>query len=294
MSTQQRVALVTGASQGIGTAIVTQLYEQHPELHLYVGCRRLSDGQAVIDKLGAGAASRCTPVIVELTDIRTMAAAADLVRKQHGGLDILVNNAGWAYTAGPCIGDKAVARKTVDINYKGPKLLTEHLLPLMRQHGSIVNLGSTSAAEGFKAMDEQLRAKYMSADLTVDQLDALIEDYMQHADTKLVYEDAQYCMSKCALSMWTRIMAEQLKKDSKHSSVRINVCCPGWCSTGMTVNEATAGNELQPDRTAAQGAKCAVYLASLPADDQRSGMFWFDQRPVSWTRINCGPNAETD
>jgi NAD(P)-dependent dehydrogenase (short-subunit alcohol dehydrogenase family) len=78
-----------------------------------------------------------------------------------------------------------------------------------------------------------------------------------------------YRVSKAALNAVTRVLASELKG----TNVLVNTMCPGWCRTDMGGREAT--------RSVEEGARTAVYLATLP-DGSPSGRFFRDEREIAW------------
>jgi NAD(P)-dependent dehydrogenase (short-subunit alcohol dehydrogenase family) len=78
-----------------------------------------------------------------------------------------------------------------------------------------------------------------------------------------------YGVSKAALNMFTLQFARELRG----SGVLVNACCPGWVRTRMGGDDA--------ERSPAEGADTAVWLATLP-DDGPTGGFFGDRRPIPW------------
>jgi uncharacterized protein len=137
-----RVALVTGASSGIGEATVRRLARE-PGLSLVLVARRedrLSELQA---ELGA---ERVSYVAVDLVDGDAPARVRDHVFERHGRLDLLVNNAGAAWRARFADGGWENVRRTMAINFDAQVRLTEALLELLRASApsAIVNVSSTA------------------------------------------------------------------------------------------------------------------------------------------------------
>lgn len=142
-----KIALVTGASRGIGEEIAKLLAEQGA--HVIVSSRKAEDCQRVADDIRAdgGSASVLACHVGKMEDIAT---AFDQIEKLHGRLDILVNNA----AANPYFGhvldtDIAAFTKTVDVNIRGYFFMSVAAGKLMRKQGegAIVNVASVNALQ---------------------------------------------------------------------------------------------------------------------------------------------------
>ena len=84
-------------------------------------------------------------------------------------------------------------------------------------------------------------------------------------------------MSKIGVIAVTRVLQRIIDAEASTSSrgIVVSVMSPGYCSTDMTNNEG--------DRTAAEGARTAVFLSLLPADfDGAKGAFWADEKELDW------------
>ncbi len=142
-----RIALVSGASRGIGEAIARLLAEQGA--HVIVSSRKL-DGctpvaDAIRDSGGSAEAFACN--VGDMGDIQSLFAH---IRESHGRLDICVNNG----AANPYFGhvldtDLAAFQKTVDVNIRGYFFMSVEAGKLMREQGkgAIVNTASVNALQ---------------------------------------------------------------------------------------------------------------------------------------------------
>jgi uncharacterized protein len=137
-----RVALVTGASSGIGEATVRRLARE-PGLSLVLVARREERLSELASELGA---ERVSFVAVDLLDDDAPARVLDHVVERHGRLDLLVNNAGAAWRARFADGGWDNVRRTMAINFDAQVRLTEALLELLRASApsAIVNVSSTA------------------------------------------------------------------------------------------------------------------------------------------------------
>jgi NAD(P)-dependent dehydrogenase (short-subunit alcohol dehydrogenase family) len=139
-----KIALVTGASRGIG-AEIARLLASHGA-HVIVSSRRLDDCQAVVDGIVAdgGSAEALACHIGDLEQIQALYAAID---DTHGRLDILVNNA----ATNPFFGhitdtDPGIFAKTVDVNIRGYFFMSSHGAKRMAAQGggAILNVASVN------------------------------------------------------------------------------------------------------------------------------------------------------
>jgi short-subunit dehydrogenase len=136
------IALVTGASSGIGEATARRL-AQLPRARLVLVARREQRLRALCDSLGE---ERASYLAVDLLDGDAPERIAKHLRERHGRLDLLVNNAGAAWRATFAQGGYANVMRTMRIDFDAQLRLTEALLPLLRESApsAIVNVASTA------------------------------------------------------------------------------------------------------------------------------------------------------
>jgi NADP-dependent 3-hydroxy acid dehydrogenase YdfG len=134
-----RVAVITGASSGIGEATARALAADGYRLALLA--RRVDRIEALADELGEGAIA----LEADVTDRDSLVVAAQRVQRRLGGADILVNNAG-VMLLGPFSSDqRAEHRRMVETNLLGAMTATEVFLEQLRRGGGdLVNLSSVA------------------------------------------------------------------------------------------------------------------------------------------------------
>jgi short-subunit dehydrogenase len=135
------VAIVTGASSGIGEAAARRL-ARVPRAEIVLVARREERLAALAASLG----ERASYVAVDLLEEDAPERVRGHVVERHGRLDLLVNNAGAAWRATFGEGGYANVRRTMAINFDAQVRLTETLLPLLRRSApsAIVNVASTA------------------------------------------------------------------------------------------------------------------------------------------------------
>jgi len=138
----KKVALVSGASRGIGASIAQILAEFGA--HVILTSRReenLKESQTAI--LESGNKASC--IVCHNGDLAQIEELFQKIQVIHGRLDILINNAATNPFYGSVLAaDEAAWNKTLDVNLKGPYFMSQHAAKLMRKNGggSIVNVSS--------------------------------------------------------------------------------------------------------------------------------------------------------
>jgi short-subunit dehydrogenase len=138
------VALITGASSGIGEATVRRL-AQEAGARLVLVARREERLRTLAQEIGGA-----TVIAVDLTDPEAPERVREIVEREHGELHLLVNNAGAAWRGTFAESGWANVERHMKLNFEAPLRLTEALLPLLRrtaaagQAVSIVNVASTA------------------------------------------------------------------------------------------------------------------------------------------------------
>ncbi|MEH0927712.1 SDR family oxidoreductase [Micromonospora sp. CPCC 205558] len=239
-----KIALVTGANKGIGYEIAAGLGALGWSVG--VGAREQTRRDEAVARLrDAGVDAFGVPL--DVTDDRSVAAAADLIAERAGRLDALVNNAG--ITGGrpqqPSSVDPAVIRTVVETNVIGVIRVTNAMLPLLGRSASprIVNMSSS--------------------------VGSLARQSGPGGETTTGPVAVAYAPSKSFLNAVTL----QYVRELADTNILINCACPGFVATDL--------NGFRGVRTPQQGAAIAIRLATLP-DGGPTGGFFEDAGVVPW------------
>ncbi len=162
------IALITGASSGIGEATARRLAREPGEVRLVLVARRADRLQALAGELSGAAHAHVTTLAADITDAGAPARIAAHVEEHHGRLDLLVNNAGAAWRAAFADGGWENVRRNMELNFDAQLRLTEALLPLLRRSApsAIVNVASTAGRVGRGGTGGYSAAKFALAGWT--------------------------------------------------------------------------------------------------------------------------------
>ena len=138
---KDKVAIVTGASRGIGRAIAEVFAREGAQV---VICGRKRE---TLDQAAREMGSKVKPVVCHVGKADQLRNLVEAATKEFGRIDILVNNAGTNIAQGPCLEmDEGQFDKMVEVNLKSAFRLVKLVAPGMceRGSGSIVNIASIS------------------------------------------------------------------------------------------------------------------------------------------------------
>ena len=248
----ERIALVTGANQGVGFQVAKELAAAG--VSVYVGSRDLARGEAAAAEIGAGA----TALQIDVTDLASIAAAADRIRAEHGRLDLLVSNAGISNTrTGTQTPEQMAASSTAstasldevraiwDVNVFGVLAVYQAMLPLLRDSSDarIVNVSSGVGSLG------------STADPTFPY--------------RTMYGPG-YAASKTAENAMTMAMMIELEG----TGIKINLVSPGFTSTALN---NFAGTDSLED-----GSREVVRVALLGPDGPTGTFTRWEDETIPW------------
>jgi short-subunit dehydrogenase len=136
-----KTIVITGTSTGIGKACALHLDKMG--FKVSAGVRKQVDG----DNLKMEASDKLTPIILDVTDEKSISDAVTLIEKETGGQVFgLINNAGIGRSGVLEVTPVAEIRKVMDVNVIGLMAMTKVMIPILRKNrGRIINVGSTAS-----------------------------------------------------------------------------------------------------------------------------------------------------
>ena len=231
--------VITGGNRGIGKACVEQCFSKLDAASTIVlGARSVKAGEAakaeLEERLGTADRAKIVVRAVDVSDAASVDALGAYVASELGGkLDSLVLNGGINNMAASGM----AARKVMDTNYVGNKALCLAMVPFLEKSasGRIVVLASKVAQLSSSMVNgmvsDEIKGRFLAADLTVARLDALVEDFLA-ADAAgeseaRGFNPSAYAVSKCAVAHLVRVVARD------HAGLRCASVFPGIVRTDM-------------------------------------------------------------
>ncbi|MDX3936307.1 SDR family oxidoreductase [Stenotrophomonas sp.] len=240
----QKIALVTGATRGIGLETVRQLAQAG--VHTLLAGRKRDVAVAEALKLQAEGLP-VEAIQLDVGDAASIVAAVQTVTERHGRLDILVNNAGILLDdpkLAPSAQTLQTWRDTFDTNVFAVIAVTQAFLPLLNASpaGRIVNVSSILGS------------------LTL---------HSQPGSPIYGFAVPAYNASKSAVNAWTVQLAYELRE----STTKVNTVHPGYVKTDMNGGEG----EIE----ISEGARSSVGMALIDADGP-NGSFTYLGEVLPW------------
>jgi NAD(P)-dependent dehydrogenase (short-subunit alcohol dehydrogenase family) len=248
----KRIALVTGANQGVGFQVAKALVTNG--VTVLVGSRNFERGEAAAKDIGPGAIA----LQLDVTDRVSIATAAERIRKEFGRLDLLVNNAAISNTrkgslslqeyrkiTRPSIASLDEIRAVWETNVFGALAVYQPMLPLLRESSEarIVNVSS-----GVGSLTS-------NAD----------PSHPFHASYGPVYP-----ASKTALNAITLAMMIELES----TGIKVNLVSPGFTKTNLNGYEGTESVE--------DGSREVVRVALLGPDGPTGTFTRWENVTIPW------------
>jgi NAD(P)-dependent dehydrogenase (short-subunit alcohol dehydrogenase family) len=251
-SLDNRVAVVTGATSGLGRVVAERLAALEARVIL-VGrnLEKLKQARAEIIELTGN-----SEIVIEQSDLGLVSEVKALARRlleREKALHILINNAAVLPAARQQTREGFETAFATDL--LSPFLLTELLIPRLQESAPsrIVNV--------------------LSGGMYLSGIDL---DDLQNERGK--YDGARaYARAKRGLMMLTQSWAERFRD----SGIAVNAMHPGWADTPGVQDSLPGFYRLTRPllRTPEQGADTIVWLAAAPEAGQVSGKFWLDREP---------------
>lgn len=212
-----RIALVTGANQGMGKQVAKELVSDG--VTVFVGSRDLGRGEKAAAEIGDGAVA----LQLDVTDAASITRAADRIRQEAGRLDLLVNNAAISTVrtdvqdmeelralAQPSVASLDEVRAVWEVNVFGVLAVYQAMLPLLRRSADARIVNVTSAQGSLTTMADPA--------------------FPFHKTFEPVYSASKSALNAVTLSMMIEL---------EPTGIKVNLVSPGFANTALVNFQGT-------------------------------------------------------
>lgn len=276
----RKIALVTGANQGLGLALVRGLRRTlGEESVVYLAARDTDRGEAACALLQR---EGLTPDFIQLdvTDAASVATAADKIRARHGGIDIVIQNAAARITKDmPQAGQ---VEGFIDTNNHGTLRIVEAFVPLLRDNARLVVVASSFGS--LRNLDTRLHSKFDAPGLTLHDIERAMDEFAAATRAGTAQQEGWpdwiNVPSKIGQVASVRVLARDREAEFRRRGILVNAACPGLIDTEASRPWfADMSKAATPD----DAAKDLIWLATLPAGTQEPyGVLVRHRQPHPW------------
>lgn len=248
----KRIALVTGANQGIGFQVAKELVEHG--LTVLVGSRNFEHGETAAKEIGPGAIA----IQLDVTDPASITAAAERIRKEFGRLDVLVQNAAISNTSKGNLSLEEYAQTTLASNVS------------LDEVRAVWETNVFGVLAVYQAMLPLLRE---SSDARIVNVSSGVGSLTANADPAYHYRkffSPVYSASKSALNAITLAMMVELES----TGIKVNLVSPAFTKTNLNGYEGTESVE--------DGSREVVRVALLGPDGPTGTFTRWENVNIPW------------
>lgn len=248
----KRVALVTGANQGVGFQVAKELVAGG--VTVLLGSRDLARGQAAATKIGPGASA----IQLDVTDAASISAAAARIQTEFGRLDLLVNNAAISNTS------------------KGDLSLHDYVQATRASNAALDEIRAIWETNVFGVLavyQAMLPLLRRSSDARIVNVSSGVGSLALNADPAFPYRAIYgpgYAASKTALNGITLAMMIELEP----TGIKVNLVSPGFTSTNLNGFEGT--------ETLEDGSREVVRVALLGPNGPSGAFTGWENATIPW------------
>jgi carbonyl reductase 1 len=226
-----KIAIVTGANQGLGFALAEGLAHQlAPEDAVYLTGRDPDRVRAAAANITAPRAQVCGEVL-DVGDGAAVSAFADTIAARHGGVDIVFSNAAARLT--PATPAAELVGRFVDTNNLGATRMLRAFDPILRPGGRLLVVASSFGS--LRRLPPQLHERFDTDAMTLDDVDATMlawrDAVLEDRATQEGWPEWINIPSKVGQVAAMRVLARERRAADAHDGTLVAAICPGLIDT---------------------------------------------------------------
>jgi NAD(P)-dependent dehydrogenase (short-subunit alcohol dehydrogenase family) len=277
MTTTPKVALVTGATQGLGLALVEGLAERMtPADTVYLTGRDVDRVTQAVEAMPGGGA-RVRGELLDVADPEAAVRLAARLRDRHGGIDIVFNNA--VMRVGPDDDPRAIVDGYTEVNNFGTTRVLRAFAPLLRDDGRLIVVASSLGTLHHLAPVLHDRFDGLASLDEVDKQVAAWRDAVRDGSARGgAWPGFVNIPSKIGQVAAVRALAEQRREQDSARGILVAAVCPGM------MNTPTSGRwwDVSDAPSPADAAVALLDLALDPVDAEHYGQLVRSGQVLPW------------
>jgi carbonyl reductase 1 len=257
----QKVAIVTGANQGLGLALVRGLCQKLGNGGVvYLTARDRQRGEAAIQQLQAEGLSPHFHLL-DVSDDKSVASLADEIEERHQGIDIMISNA--AARISPDVPSAQQVASFINTNNHGTYRMIKAFMPLLNEGARFLIVAS--AFGSLRYLPGHLNHKFDVSRLTLKEVEAVMAEYVGLVESgeaeQQGWPDWINIPSKIGQVAAMKVMARMMKEEAERRDILINAACPGLVDTDAS---RPWFDDMSSAQSPTQAAIDVLWLATLP------------------------------
>lgn len=275
-----RIALVTGANQGLGLALTEALARRlGKDDVVYLAARSETKGQAAKETL-KDTIAQVRVAQLDVTDQASISKLAATLSEAHGGIDLVASNA--AHRISKDLTQAEQVREFVATNNHGSRNLYRALEPVLKANARYVMVASSFGQ--LSNLPVNLHPLFDTDRLGLDDIEANLDEYVTSMEDGTAQEkgwpDWINVPSKIGQVATVRIAARDLKRERPQDGIAINAVCPGLIDTAASRPWFEDMSEAQSPREAAKAV--VDLLLEEPDSSAPSGELFQFGKTLPW------------
>jgi carbonyl reductase 1 len=280
VDTRRPVAVVTGANQGLGRALVAGLGRRFEQgAAVYLTGRDPARVRNAADEIGRRESHRPEPHRLDVRSAEEVEAFASFVSERHGGVDIVISNAAARIT--PDRSDAEQVRNFVDTNNFGATRMIRTFGPLLRPGARFLVVASDFGT--LRSLPTHLHPLFAAETVTLDDIDHVMADYVDAVESGTAlgkgWPASINIASKVGQVAAARVFARDQREQAARDGRLIASVCPGLVDTGASRPWFA---DMSGAQSPAEAAEEVLDLVTEPAEPAFYGELVQHGRALPW------------